>query len=538
MSEHKVQNSIPDKNGATLNTITQRVVNDLLDIDFEAINDSEYCFKYITENDDLNKHFKSFSDSLIETVKNYYSFSNKKDYTVPKDLDELCRLLSCDLYTIQEAAVSEHDCKQYVKKWLIEGKQLTDRRWAMAVCFALKMDFDKAKIFFKRIGQPAFNLRSAGDVVYLYCLINNKSFSTAKEMLFKYDEAPILTNTSQTDMGTSSTTNRLWQEINVEGAWATDDAFINEFLIPNKSIFTGVSNTALEQYWYELRLLQLHCLEYMFFEEKNNLLLYIGDEDVIADSQIVKRFSTEAFFKQLKIVNNEFSDISYINRFEQTDFSKIKNQTIIAIRNEDQKRLEKAKTDLNDYLLYVEETLKSIKSNVLSRRYKYTKCSIDNLLEYLIGPSELLSQILKLDDKYYHMPLTTKDRARFTSFKESNLSQFFDNFLKQEYFSDIKKGKIVNSSSDKVRKAVLYLHFMNYVFEFNSNSSYEDFRETTNKMLDDCQLTMLYPVNQFDFLLLITIRKYELLFLDEDDNDTKEYILDYLYEILNLSFAH
>jgi len=538
MPEHNNQNSILDKSNATENTITRRVVSDLMDIDFEAINDSEYCFKYITENDDLNKHFKSFSDSLIETVKNYYSFSKGRDYSVPADLDELCRLLSNDLYDIQESTVTEHDCKQYVKKWLIEGKQLTDRRWAIAICFALKMNFDKAKIFFKKIGQPAFNLRSASDVVYLYCLINNKSYLTARKMLCKYEEAPILIKDLQTESGTSGTTKRLWQEINVEGAWATDDDFINELLIPNKSNFTGLSNTALEQYWYELRLLQLHCLERMFFEEKDNLLLYPGDEDVIADSQITKRFSADPFNKQLDAVNNEFGDTSYFNRFEQTDFLKIKNQFIIATRNEDRKKLEKAKFDLNDYLVYIEDTLKSIKSNVTSRRFKYTKCSIDVLLEYLIGPSELLSQILKLDEKYYHMPLTAKDRARFISFKESNLPQFFDNFLKQEYFSDIKKGKIVNSSSDKVRKAVLYLHFMNYVFEFNSNSSYEDFRETTNKMLDDCQLTMLYPVNQFDFLLLITIRKYELLFLDEDDNDTKEYILDYLYEILNLSFEH
>ena len=97
-----------------------------------------------------------------------------------------------------------------------------------------------------------------------------------------------------------------------------------------------------------------------------------------------------------------------------------------------------------------------------------------------------------------------------------------------------------------VRKAVILMYYISYAYEYRrymddysyqsslfGEMGFSEFMEGLNGLLNRCRLSPLYPANQFDWLILRSIREFEIADPEEETDDP----VAFLNEVLDFSFG-
>lgn len=130
--------------------------------------------------------------------------------------------------------------------------------------------------------------------------------------------------------------------------------------------------------------------------------------------------------------------------------------------------------------------------------------SVDTLLEKIYG-FDLVA--LQKSNK----ELTIKKKSRFLSIVTMNFPQ-------KQKLHEIKEGK---ASYDTIRKALILMKF--YVFykqaiKYNPSDLFDDFRQETNDLLEECGYGYLYSRNPYDWLFMHCAASCDYYPLDEFKN--------------------
>lgn len=74
------------------------------------------------------------------------------------------------------------------------SESIRSRDDAIAICFALGLDYPNSRDFLNKSGHAIFNIRDHEDAVYIYCLTKQRPLSVAKELIYNYSVATDLVN--------------------------------------------------------------------------------------------------------------------------------------------------------------------------------------------------------------------------------------------------------------------------------------------------------------------------------------------------------
>ena len=140
--------------------------------------------------------------------------------------------------------------------------------------------------------------------------------------------------------------------------------------------------------------------------------------------------------------------------------------------------------------------------------------------------------------------------TKIRKYKESELSAtVLKEFPKHNTFSGIegdnREKSILTSTGSAMRKAIILLHYVTFAYEasftlsgsqFDSplfhDFSFEAFISDLNTVLYRCNLSPLYPANQFDWLILRSVNALMEIDTDYVDEPTK-----FFNDVLTFSFG-
>lgn len=448
--------------------------------------------------DDSN--FKLLSDILKETMTQAHvcGIEDPKQ----KFIDELYNRLERQSEDCGDEAIN----RITVARWM-NGitKSIRNRYDAIAICFALQLDIDAAKAFLNKCGFSSFNVRDAEDATYLYCMISGRPLSVAKELLTKYRSCPAEHQNSESPDQidhSGSTTQILEQQILGNSNWDSDDSFLNTFLIPNRSKFTGYASTALTQY-YTL---------------KNYLFAMVFTRDVWEEQHLVSEyFETNG-------VDVHGTDIP-VSLALRAALRKYGNDTLQPSDNKAFALLREANELLDDKMSNIVDVLLRIRNGVTTHQ------EIKSQLEL----SRFLSDIMTAEGLLKHaIDSIRSDTGRIRRYTDSSLrASVMREFPDGRSSADYERDPGTMGRNMSTRKVIILMYYIAYAYEY-SISLYDDyayhsglfeefgfreFMEGINEMLLKCHLSPMYPANQFDWLILRSIREFEISDFAYDVND-------------------
>lgn len=476
------------------------------------------------------ENFRSLSSLLIETMVKAGACSASDPQ--PRFAQELYRLLAEQDAECGKAGVRSD---MTVKRWISgQTKSIRYRKDAMEICFALGLEADQAGEFLRKCGFNGFNVRDAEDATYLYCLLNNLPLSAAKRIIDEFMKtAPANASGAQPehwDSHSGHTTLLLKNQL--LGNWENDEAFLDTFLIPNKAKFLGFSLTSIRAYYILKNCLFLTALIDM-----------ISDEDYLEAQR--NRFKK----------NVESSESDPDIRKEDIPFSLAIRSAIVKFGSSSvlfeagQKLVGKAATP--------KETLQAVR--------KLVSAHADDIVAQK-EISSFLNDVIKTEGLLKHVVYSIRNRdGRIRPFRDSSLNNtVMREFPDDKTFAKFEDDPSIIYEGRATRKAIVLMYYIVYAYEFPlylsdfqytsglfddiakalnipDDDGFDDFKQmgfaefyqSMNTILDYCQLPRLYPANQFDWLILRSIREIEIVESIADG----ERALEFFNEVLQYSFG-
>lgn len=123
---------------------------------------------------------------------------------------------------------------------------------------------------------------------------------------------------------------------------------------------------------------------------------------------------------------------------------------------------------------------------------------------------------------------------------DSSLARVMDCFPNIKYLEEFERKPEDLSKSEKIRKIIVTLFFMDRFYdlyfiegipEFQESQEYNTFYRDMDNLLIDCNLPVLYPADPFDWLILKSARAFLLLDTNEDADP-----VSYFNDVMELSF--
>lgn len=386
--------------------------------------------------------------------------------------------------------------KKTVTRWLNgTTKSIRNRYDAIAICFALQLDNDTASTLLNKCGFNSFNVRNAEDATYLYCTLSGRPLSAAKEILAKYRSCPAEhqepVSPGQIDHS-GSTTNILEEQIIGNSDWDSDDSFLNTFLIPNRNKFIGYATTALTQY-YTLK-------NYLFA----TVFLRIAWDEMHLVSEYFETNGAD--------VNGMDIPVSLGLRAALRQYGK---GTVHPNDNEALPLLRMANGMLDAKLNNTVDVLLRIRDGVLAHE------DIKSQIEL----SQFLSHIMRTEGVLKHAIDSIKsDDGRIRRYTDSSLkASVMKEFPDDKTFAEYERDPGAMGKNMAIRKAIILMYYIAYAYDY-SVKLYEDlpyhaglferfgfveFWEDINEVLRKCHLSKMYEANQFDWLILRSIREFQ-----------------------------
>lgn len=525
---------------SNMGSVTQLAYNNLQD-------EQQLMDRFLTAEDALDylqneDNFKNLSTLLKETMI-HAGVCNESDQQ-SRFVNELHkRLVDQDIACGKDGKRSDVT----VKRWLSgDTKSIKYRQTAIEICFALELDNEQARDFLFKCGFHAFNVRDAEDATYLYCLLKHRPLSDAKMIIEKYLASDISNDSaveSQHEIAHSGDTTMLLRN-DVLGNWEDDDAFLTSFLIPNKSKFLGYSFTATKTYYILKNILFITVLTDL-----------ISEEDPVEAER--NRFN--------KNIEDSSSDPG-ITR-DMINYS-------LALRS----ALEKY-TDPTSLLYPLNQKLKNktaTPKEILIQLRKLITCKTDDINADINTQKEValfLNDIIKNEEllKRVVQSLASKTTGRLREKSQTKLKDTaMQNFPYANIFANIENDPSViyhkkdSGKTVATRKALVLMYYIVYAYELplylndleyifntfcdvvtsinipdqeNTIEEYKqmgflEFFESLNIILDYCQVSRLYPLNQFDWLILRSIREIETY----DSQYQGDHPIKFFNDVLSLSF--
>ena len=204
----------------------------------EELDESEDFSKVI---DFLNSKegFQPFGKRLAEFIDKKYDLGSTDRKTMVQALNEACEKNGVGL--------SEIASNGTLRNWFDKDKRPKkgeDSRFSMfALAFALRLSVEETKDLFHKIFlDRTFNYRNEKEVIYYFCLKNNKTWADAKRMIAKVENMTIDTSDH------TQLTNVIVDNINA----MSDENILLEYIRENGHNFEKNSVTAKEKFSYYL----------------------------------------------------------------------------------------------------------------------------------------------------------------------------------------------------------------------------------------------------------------------------------------------
>ena len=186
-----------------------------------------------------------------------------------------------------------------------------------------------------------------------------------------------------------------------------------------------------------------------------------------------------------------------------------------------------------DVIVSIGEVLKNNQDDIDNLKY------LNDFFEDIIKKEGLLKKVL---------PFIRGENGRIRRLRESSLH---DTVLKEfpipKVFADFENDprSIHNDNNMSVRKAIILMFFIAYTYELTRSAiddqytspyfgimGFDDFIEQLDSILSKCKLPILYPASQFDWLILMCIRQFDLY----SPGDTGETLIKFFNDVLLFSF--
>lgn len=432
---------------------------------------------------------------------------------------------------------------------------------AIAVCFALGLDYDATQEFLNKCGHMILNIRIPEDAVYSYCLFNHRPLSTAKFLINEYykknnnditKEELLEYKIPSTNSG--NTTSLLIKRMFEESNWEDDDSFLNTFLLPNKENFISFSNCALREFLKLKVPIFINVLWNMYTDVQSkkyattlyNLLYEYSDK-----SEVI-RSTYEAYSRHLSEYDEDDMDDNtlanvFVDISDGISYSTISTDELLVISYFLQKLLSP-----NEFLNRVMPMLSrsgnknygkykvKLKDRTVWMDKKYDEYWIETL------DNEFIRNISKEDfNRLKKIKGNTKNETRSMNMSDSSIGKTaLKSFPNQQFYADylvspeIKPQNIVLRQRIPLRKAIMFLFYLNYVFVYRSELAgpfqeelefdFERFIEKLNNILGKCQLGKLYPGNQYDWLILFCAENDDV---GEEKDDSYVAVLNKILEL-------
>ena len=482
----------------------------------------------------MNKdNFKNLSALLKETmVKAGICNETDPQSRFAKELNS--RLTEQDAECGKTAKRSDAAAKRWISGYT---KSIRDPQDAVEVCFALGLDAEQAQDFLRKAGFNGFNVRDAEDAVYLYCLLNHRPLSAAKAIIERYSQAAEAAEPEEQPQNAHSGHTTSILKDRILGSWEDDEAFLSTFLIPNRSSFLGFSFRAIKAY-YVL---------------KNNLFITVladmlSDEEHLEKERMLYNKDKETAESNPGIGENEIPvTLAVHSAFEKLDCSSL---------------LYHIGQALSGHAVTTKEALIQVRELTVNH-------SGDIVADIAVQKeiALFLNDVIKTEGLLKAVVCSIRSQGgRIRKYRDSDLRDtVMKEFPDDHTFANFENDPSVIYHGAATRKAIILMYFLHYAYELpvylndvtyisktfddlaytldlqDNGSGFEEFRQMSfeafinslNIILDYCQLPRLYPANQFDWLILRSIREIE----NSDSLEEGESSLSFFNEVLSYSFG-
>ena len=278
------------------------------------------------------KKYKTISEFLCDLKK------GKKDITILSSSDSSNEFIN-SLLTLLSKQEDEciHQKRKYkwnrptISRWFSEvqtddnskretSESIRSREDAIAICFALGLDYPASRNFLNKSGHAVFNIRNYEDAVYIYSLLNHRPFSVAKELIHKYNKrlANFHFPKEERIIHTGNTTLLLTNQMLGNSNWETDSNFLNSFLLPNMVNFISYSRTTLKQYYKIKNPIYLLALKAIVTNEKDDSNTGLGFDKRKIQEYIHKAQKNRDITIPMSSVQVTYNFISKIRKYSSS----------------------------------------------------------------------------------------------------------------------------------------------------------------------------------------------------------------------------
>ena len=414
--------------------------------------------------------------------------------------------------------------KKTIEKWFSgDTRSIDSRTDIIRIIFALGLDYDQSIDLLRKTGHTRFIVRDVEDAIYIYCICNGKDLKTAYSIIDEYYELTgkpdinsdkkrsklEVAKLAESGKGNSCNTTTLLINDFAEALTKKREDFVHDYLIEHTDDFISYSKYALREYSVLKNSVYFPALKNKLNEE------FEGRKNARSDLQVT-----------LNVINN-------LKNY--SDFAKTLN-------NEDQEKISffiKACEDMHSFFKgellqtgYEEKKAVIIKCKEITDTIEYECCQQENDSFVQSVVSMFLSEVLRPDLMLeYWLPLLviTNDEGKDTRQRPYGNTPLSNTVLKhfphRTFFTDYESKPENYSDNPTLRKALILLYFIRYSSDMVTTISAKreddflekefrfglvDFIGQLDDLLNRCQLGVLYPANQFDWLILRSVRDIEI----------------------------
>ena len=472
----------------------------------------------------------------------------------------------------------EEKCKHYkrktnwnrstIRRWLDnspidpdnrggQSESIKNRDDAVAICFALGLDYPSSQEFLNKSGHAILNIRNSEDAVYMYCLLNHRPFAVAKEIIYKYNtHFDQQENTDSNNyVHSGNTTITLIHQIMGNSNWETDDDFYTSFLLPNRSNFISYNRTTLQEYYKIKNPIYLITLKKLVDQENNDPALGHCFNRRKKQEYIHKQYSDLPIIIPLESVQITYNFINALRRYADSsvliktanDRLDIHPEHIIPTEwDEDCFRIINNTMDVIEYIIseYNEIYSKNENERKIISDFLSDTIPADKMLETWLPSLAINEQ----DGKEYYIEIADnfgkvqkkkviRDSRQNRYSKSSLDTTVLRSFPHRDFFTKYERNPEELVHDITIRKMIILLSYMNYArillmkisdpgVDEEMEFGFLDFCDTMNEILEKCQLGTLYYANPFDWLILESIKVLDTYYEGSDENNPYSFIND------------
>ena len=495
------------------------------DLILEKYTDPESVLEYLQQ----GGHFKTLSEQLKKTMT--AAGICKKGADTAAFVEALYSRL-----TAQDESIgrTEKRPRNNVRRWLNgQFAYIRQRKDLIEICFALGLTLSQATELLNKCGMSGLNVRRAEDAVYLYCLLAARPYSAALALLEAYDSTITVEDTanepSREAEHSGQTTVLLEESLMNHGQWTSDEAFLSTFLLPNRSRFIAYSVTAWQEY-HRLKN-RLYCIA---------VGKWLREEAPAVREKLTDDRKREKYFQ--KYGERLPAAVPY------TEVSVTFGLKSALLKYADHGPFWRQLADSLCLGLSGEGRPEDNAPEVFDTFSR----QVTNLLENSAlqeASSTFLSDILSADKVLFQLlpSIIGGNDSRKRAYGDSSLKDtVLRKFPHRQTFTDFERSPGDITQEPAVRKAIVLMYYISYAYEYRrylddftyqsplfGEMGFAEFMEGLNSVLKKCRLSSLYPANQFDWLILRSIREFEIADPEEDGDSP----VAFLNDVLEFSFA-